>query len=65
MDHIGQVQHVLRLLYKAGVTLDLKKYQLFAETIDYLSLVIRRGRLEHARYTTDAVTKLERPTTQT
>lgn len=57
-DHIEQVWCILRLLYKAGTTLNLKKCKFFVKTIDYLGHVIRLDRLlKLAQYTTDAVQK--------
>lgn len=47
-DHSKKVRHVLRLLYKAGVTLRLHKCKLFVEIIDYLGYVVRLDRPELA-----------------
>lgn len=58
-NHIEQGRCVLRKLYKAGVTLKLKKGKFFTETIDYLGHVIRPGSVELAGHITDTVEKLE------
>lgn len=63
-DRSKQVWRVLRLLYEAGGMLILNKYKFFAKTTDYLAHVIRPSRLKLAKHTTDVVTKLELPTTQ-
>lgn len=44
-DHIKQARRVLRVLYKAGVMLNLKKWKFFAETVHYLGHVSQPGRL--------------------
>lgn len=64
-DHFEQVRLVRLLLYKAGVTLKLKKCKLFADTIDYLDHVIPPGHLELVELTTQTAVELEHPTTQT
>lgn len=64
VDHLKQNRRVWRRLYLGGVTLKLKKYKSFAGINDYLGHVIRLNFLELAKDTTDAVEKLEHPTTQ-
>lgn len=63
VDDIAQARRVLTLLYEAGVTLKVKKYKYFTETIDYLGHIIRPGHPKLALRTTDAVTRLKQPTT--
>lgn len=63
-DHIEQFRRVLQVFYEACVTVKLKKCKYFAETIDYLSHVIRPGRLVFAEHKPDVEAKLEHPTTQ-
>lgn len=55
---------VLRLLYKDAVTIELKKCRFFAEKVDHFGHPIRAGRFVLTEDTTDAVAKLEHPTTQ-
>lgn len=64
-DYIEQIWCVLRLLYEDKVTLELKKYKLFAKSIEYLGHVTRSGNPEHAEHSTDPVEKLEKLTTET
>lgn len=44
-DHIEQTRRVVRLLYEAGVTLNLKICKFFTDIIHYVEQVIRLGRL--------------------
>lgn len=60
-DHNKQALGVLRLPYKAGVTLKLKKWNRFAETIDYLAQVALLGRPKLAEHDMGAVAKHEYP----
>lgn len=64
-DLVEEVARVLRLLYKAGDTLMLKKCKFCTEKIVYLNHVRRPVRLELANYTTDARMKQEHLTTWT
>lgn len=64
VNHIEQIRHMLRVLYKAGTKLKLNKCKFFVETIDYLSHIVRFSRIELAERTMDAITKLKNPTTQ-
>jgi len=43
-EHIGHVNHVLRLLLAAGVTLCLPKCRFFSTTVEYLGHEIKQGR---------------------
>lgn len=56
---------MLQLLYHVRVNLKLKKRRFLAETIDCLSHDIRLSRLEVKQHTTEAVLKVNNPTTQT
>lgn len=49
---------ILRLLYNAGTIFYMKKYNFFAQTIDYLGYSTWCRRLELAQYNTGSVTKL-------
>lgn len=64
-EHIDHVRHVLTLLNNAGVTLKLKKFTFFMDTIDYLGHVIRLKRLEIANHTAEAIHGLRPPTSLT
>lgn len=64
-DHLVHLLLVLRLLQIAAVTLKLKITLSFAEIINYLSHVIRPGRLELAETTTKDIRELQEPATQT
>ncbi len=64
-EHFEHLQDVLRLLEEAGVTLKLKKCQLFCDTVDYLGHVIRPGRLALAEKNTRALKEAKHPQTQT
>lgn len=63
-NHIDQTPRISRLLYEAEVILKLKKRKLFVETINYFGHATRSDHLELAKYSTDAVAKLEHPNTQ-
>lgn len=52
---------MLTFLRDAGVTLKLKKCNLFTETIDFLGIVTRLRRLETASHTTDAMKGIMAP----
>lgn len=64
-DHIERVQRVLEVLYKAVVTIKLKKSKIFDEYTGYFGHVTRSGRLDIAKQTAYTVTVLEEPTTRT
>lgn len=57
--HIWHVRSVLRLLYKAVVTIYLKKCNFTTINIDYLGHVIWTGKLEPANRTADAIRDLK------
>jgi Reverse transcriptase (RNA-dependent DNA polymerase) len=42
-EHMARLEAVLHRLYRAGLTLNLKKCHFFKETVDYLGHVIRPG----------------------
>jgi Reverse transcriptase (RNA-dependent DNA polymerase) len=56
---------VLHRLYRAGLTLNLKKCHFFKETVDYLGHVIRPCQLSVADKNTAALKDTRHPTTQT
>lgn len=60
--HISHVSSVLTLLHNSRITLKLKVYRFFTETIDYLGNVVRSQRLEIASYTANAISRLQPPT---
>ena len=62
MAHLDAVLH---RLYRAGITLDLKKCHFFKETVDYLGQVIRPGHLSVAEKNSAALKVTKHPTTQT
>jgi len=64
-EHIGHVDHVLRLLREAGVTLRLPKCRLFRTTLEYLGHEIKPGRLGVMDAHTRALRKAHFPTTRT
>lgn len=64
-DHLRHVEEVLEVLKAVGMTLCLEKYHLFAQSVEYLGLVIRPSRLEFASKNTNEVAKAKPPHTQT
>jgi RNase H-like domain found in reverse transcriptase len=56
---------VLDRLYRAGLTLNLKKCHFFKDTVDFLGHVIRPGKLSVAEKTTAALKEVTHPTAQT
>lgn len=58
-DHIEQERLILRLTYRAGVTLKQKTCRLLAEKMDYSGHPIRPERLGLTEHTTSALEKLE------
>lgn len=56
-SYIEHVQRLILLLYEVGTTPKQMKCNFFAETIDYLSHVIRYSSFKLAECTTDAVAK--------
>lgn len=65
VNHIKQIQCVLQLLYKVGVTPKLKKLKFFVENIDNAGHITKPGHFKLAERTKDAAEKLETSTTQT
>ena len=64
-EHMAHLDTVLHRLYRAGLTLNLKKCHFFKETVDYLGHVIRPGHLSVAEKNTAALKVAKHPTTQT
>ena len=54
-EHLEQVDQVLNLLRKAGVTLKLSKCKFFQNKVDYLGHVLLPGKLAVARESTEAI----------
>jgi len=64
-EHIGHVDHVLRLLREAGVTLRLPKCRFFRTTVEYLEHEITPGRLGVMDANRRALRAAHFPTTRT
>jgi len=64
-EHIGHVDHVLRLLREAGGTLRLPKCRFFRTTVEYLGHEIKTGRLGVMNAHTRALREEHFPTTRT
>jgi len=64
-EHIGHVDHVLRLLREARVTLRLPKCRFFRTTVEYLGHEIKPGRLVVMDAHTRALREAHLPTTRT
>jgi transposase InsO family protein len=64
-EHMKHLDAVLHRLYRAGLTLNLKKCHFFKDKVDYLGHVIRPGQLSVAEKNTEALKKAKHPTTQT
>jgi len=64
-EHIGHVNHVLRLLRGAGVTLRRPKCRFFRTTVEYLGHEINPGRLGVMDANTRALREAHLPTTRT
>lgn len=64
-EHNEHDHHILTPLHDAGVTLKLKKCELFSNTINHLEHVIRPGRLKVSCYTVDVIRDLQAFTTVT
>lgn len=60
--YIKHVRHVLSLLCNADVTIKLKNFELFSNTINHLAHVIHFGQLADSQHNKDAVRDLKRPT---
>jgi hypothetical protein len=63
-QHLLDLDAVLHRLYRAGLSLNLKKCHFFKETVDYLGHVIRPGKLSVAEKNTQALRTAKPPTTQ-
>jgi len=64
-EHIGHVDHVLRQLREAGVTLRLPKSRFFRTTVEYLGHEIKPGRLGVMDAHTRALREAHFPATRT
>jgi len=64
-ERIGHVDHILRLLRGAGVTLRLPKSRFFRTTVEYLRREIKPGRLGVLDAHTRALREAHFPTTRT
>jgi len=64
-EHIGHVDHVLRLLREAGGTLRLPKCRFFRTTVEYLGHEIKPGRLGVMDAHTRALREAHFPSTRT
>lgn len=64
-EHHEHVHIVFQLLHDAGVTLQLRKFVFFQDSIDYLGRIVRPDRLSVVSKTCDAVQQAGPPTTQT
>jgi hypothetical protein len=62
---MAHLEAVLHRLYRAGMTLNLKKCHFFKDTVDYLGHVIRPGQLSVAEKNTAALKDIMHPTTHT
>lgn len=60
--HIYLGRKALLLLYKAVVTLKLKKCNFFTDTNDYIGQVTHTGRFQLTLHTTDSMRELKQPT---
>jgi RNase H-like domain found in reverse transcriptase/Reverse transcriptase (RNA-dependent DNA polymerase) len=64
-EHMALLDAVLHRLYRAGLTLNLKKCHFFKETVDYLGHVIRPGKLSVAEKKTATLKNTEHRKPQT
>jgi Reverse transcriptase (RNA-dependent DNA polymerase) len=64
-EHMAHLDAVLHRLYRAGLTLNLKKYHFFKELVDYLGHVIRPGLLSVLEISTVALKDMAHPNNQT
>jgi Reverse transcriptase (RNA-dependent DNA polymerase) len=64
-EHMAHLDAVLNRLYRAGLTLNLKKCHFFKDTVDCLGHVIRPGQLSVAKKNTAALKYMMHPTSQT
>ena len=63
-EHLSHLDAVLHRLYRAGLSLNLKKCYFFRDTVSYLGHVIRPGQLTVADKNTHALKTAKPPTTQ-
>jgi hypothetical protein len=63
-EHMEHLDAVLHRLYRAGLSLNLKKCRFFKESVDYLGHVILPGKLAVAKKNTQALKTAKVPTTQ-
>jgi hypothetical protein len=64
-EHLHHLDEVLKRLYRAGLSLKLKKCHFVKDNISYLGHVIRPGKLAVAEKNTAALKDAQPPTTQT
>jgi Reverse transcriptase (RNA-dependent DNA polymerase) len=64
-DHLEHLEAVLHRLYRAGLSLNLKKCHLFRSEVSYLGHVIGPGTLSVSEKNTRALRTAKPPTTQT
>jgi hypothetical protein len=64
-EHMAHLDAVIHRLYRAVLTLNLKKCHFLKDTVDYLGHVIRPGQLSVAEKNTAALKYMTQPTTQT
>jgi Reverse transcriptase (RNA-dependent DNA polymerase) len=64
-EHMAHLDAVLHRLYRAGLTLSLKKCHFFKGPVDYLGHVIRPGQLSVAEKNTATLKNTKHPTIQT
>jgi hypothetical protein len=63
-EHLSHRDDVLHSLYRAGLSLNMKKFHIFKETVSYLGHVIHPGKLSVAGKNTSALKTSKFPTTQ-
>jgi Reverse transcriptase (RNA-dependent DNA polymerase) len=63
-EHLSHLDEVLHRLYRAGLSLNMKKCHFFKETVSYLGHVIHPGKLAVAGKNTSALKTAKFPTTQ-
>lgn len=59
------IWHVLLLLHKAAIALNLERYNFFTEKIDNIGHIVQPVKFEMADYSTDAVCALKQRRTVT
>jgi Reverse transcriptase (RNA-dependent DNA polymerase) len=63
--HLGDVYEVLSMIKAAGLSMNLRKSELFRSRMDYLGHVVRPGKLALAAKKTNAVAEWAMPRTKT